>query len=87
MSENKDPNQILELTPDMLDHITGGVMTDTAETIMRALIMALKNDTKATHTPQETIEFITTRFMDNVLLTGVTDDDVREYITTNWDRL
>ena len=85
MSENKDPN--LELTPDMLDYITGGVMTDTAETIMRALIMALKNDTKIAHTPQETIEFITTRFMDNVLLTGVTDDDVREYITTNWDRL
>ena len=82
MSEKKGAT---ELTPDLLELVSGGVMTDTAENVLHSLIVALKKDTAATHTADEATTFVIEHLMDNKLLTGVTTDDVKEYFATNWE--
>ena len=84
MSENKEIDKILKLTPEMLEQITGGVMTDRAETLLNALIIALKKDTAAAHTPEEMIAFVRDNLMDNVNFEGVTEQDVADYVNANW---
>lgn len=82
MSEKKG---FTELTPDLLELVSGGVITDTAENVLHSLIVALKKDTAATHTADEATTFVIEHLMDNKLLAGVTTDDVKEYFATNWE--
>ena len=84
MSENYGFEGFTELTPEMLEQVTGGVVSDKAETVMSALIKALKKDTTAVHTREETIGFVLSNLMDNVLFEGVTEQDVIDYINANW---
>ena len=83
MSENKNLESIFELTPDLLEQVSGGVMNEKAENVMSALINALKNDKEAEHTPEETIEFVTTKLMGNIIFEGVTEEEVADYIKTH----
>ncbi len=85
MRENKKPENILALSPEMLEQVAGGVMTDRAEVVLDALIKALKKDTAATHTPEETIEFVTSKLMSNVNFENVTEKDVEEYVLAHWN--
>ena len=85
MSEKKKPEDILELTPEMLEQIAGGAMTEKADLVLNALIVALKKDTAAEHTPEEMIEVVTTHLVDNVNLAGVTAQDVEDYVRANWN--
>ena len=87
MSERPNLEHILELTPEMLEHISGGVMTERAELVLNALIKALKKDTAAEHTPEEMIEFVTGHLMENINLANVTDQDVKAYVMANWDQI
>ncbi|MBO7666928.1 MAG: hypothetical protein J6T26_00550 [Firmicutes bacterium] len=85
MQNNKHLEDILELTPDMLEQISGGAVTDRAQIILDALIKALKKDETQTHTPESLIEFVTSQLMDNVNLEGVTEQDVADYVNSHWD--
>ena len=85
MRENKKPENILALSPEMLEQVAGGVMTDRAEVVLDALIKALKKDTAAVHTPEETIEFVTSKLMSNVNFENVTEKDVEEYVLAHWN--
>ena len=84
MSGESDLDKIFELTPELLEQVSGGVVTERAETVLNALIFALKKDTAAEHTPEEAIEFVTSKLMDNVNLEGVTKQEVADYIRANW---
>ena len=83
--DEKKLEDILELTPELLEQISGGVVTDKAETVLNALIIALKKDPTAEHTPEEMIEFVTTSLMDKVNFEGVTAEDVADYVKAHWD--
>ena len=84
---NENFDDVLELTPELLDQVSGGVMNNRAEEVMNALIKALKNDTKAEHTPQEMSDFVIAHWLDNVYFEGVTAEDVTQYVMSNWDLL
>ena len=84
MSGNKLMDIIRELTPEMLENIVGGVVTDKAENVMLALIKALKNDPTTEHTADETINFLIGNCIDNVLFEGVTEEDIRGFVTKYW---
>ena len=84
MSGNKLMDSIMELSPEMLESIAGGVVTEKAETVMLALIKSLKNDPNKEHTADETIDFILGNCMDNVLFEGVTEEDVRGFVAKYW---
>ena len=85
MSDSKKSEDILELTPELLEQVSGGVMNDKAEELMGALIKALKNDTKKEHDQQEMIDFVIEHWLSNVNFEGVTADDVTEYVKSHWD--
>ena len=85
MNEKKKLENSLELTPEMLEMVSGGIMTDSAEKVLTALIKVLRNDPNATHTAQETIDFVTAHFMDNKNFEGVTEKDVEDFINAHWD--
>ena len=85
MSENNNLESILELTPEMLEQISGGVMTDRAELVLNALIVALKKDETTVHTPESLVEFVTSKLMDNVNLEGVTEQEIADYIMEHWN--
>ena len=89
MDEKKKLEDILELTPDMLEQISGGVMTDRADEMLNALIIALKKDQEKNpekeHTPDELIEFVTGHLLDNVNFEGVTAEDVADYVNAHWN--
>lgn len=85
MIDNKKLESILELTPDMLEQVSGGVMTDRAETVLNAMIKALKKSTEEEYTPDSLIEFVTSKLMENVNLEGVTKQEVADYIREHWD--
>ena len=85
MSENKSLESLFELTPEMLDQISGGVMTDKAETVISALINAVKTLGSPEETPESITEFITTKLLDNINFEGVTAEDVAEYVKAHWD--
>jgi hypothetical protein len=84
MKQNKNLESILQLTPDMLEQISGGVMTESGEKVLNALIVALKNDTEKEHTPDEMIEFVTSKLMGNKNLEGVTEQDVADFVRARW---
>ena len=76
---------IMELGAEELGAVSGGVMTDRAETVLNALSTALKKDTSAERTPDEAISFVTSRLMDNANLAGVTEQEVEEYVRSRWN--
>lgn len=45
--DEKKLEDILVLTPEALEQISGGVVTDRAETLLNALIIAMKKDPAA----------------------------------------
>ena len=76
-----------ELTPEMLDAISGGVMTEKAEEVLDALISVLKKDTELNNNPhsaQEAIDFITKYCMKDKSFENVNAKDVTDYINKNW---
>ena len=72
---NENFEDVLELTPELLEQVSGGVMNDRAEAVMKAMIKALKNDAQAEHTPEETSKFVIEHLLDNVT----------NYVNSNWD--
>ena len=76
---------IMELDAEELGAVSGGVMTDRAETVLNALITALKKDTTAERTPDDVISFVTSKLMDNPNLAGVTEQEVEEYVRARWN--
>lgn len=85
MNEDKNLESFLELTPDMLEQVSGGTMTERAEIVLNALINALKKDTTQEHTPESLIDFVTTKLMDNQNLEGVTAQEVEDYVKAHWN--
>ena len=76
---------IRELSAEELGAVSGGTMTDRAETVLNALITALKKDTSVQRTPEEAISFVTSRLMDNANLAGVTEKEVEDYVRAHWN--
>ena len=77
-----DPDKI-EINLDELEQVTGGVVTDKAEKVLRALISSTK---KYNYDIDSVVSFVRNNLsFDNINLENTTRDEAVQFVMAHWD--
>lgn len=77
-----DPDKI-EINLDELEQVTGGVVTDKAEKVLRALISSTK---KYNYDMDSVVSFVRNNLsFDNINLENTTRDEAVQFVMAHWD--
>ena len=77
-----DPDKI-EINLDELEQVTGGVVTDKAEKVLRALISSTK---KYNYDMDSVVSFVRNNLsFDNINLENTTRDEAVQFVIAHWD--